>query len=79
MRMKLNPPIRRRGGFHPRRGFHRQRRFIPPERVDLAEKTVIVSQSRSFHGTPEGTRTPDLLIRSQSLYPTELLPHASVS
>ena len=23
-------------------------------------------------GTPEGTRTPDLLIRSQSLYPTEL-------
>ena len=26
-------------------------------------------------GTPEGTRTPDLLIRSQSLYPTELLAH----
>ena len=26
-------------------------------------------------GTAEGTRTPDLLIRSQSLYPTELLPH----
>ena len=23
-------------------------------------------------GTPEGTRTPDLLVRSQSLYPTEL-------
>ena len=29
----------------------------------------------SFFGTPEGTRTPDLLIRSQSLYPTELLAH----
>ena len=28
-------------------------------------------------GTPEGTRTPDLLIRSQSLYPTELLAHIS--
>ena len=28
-----------------------------------------------FFGTPEGTRTPDLLIRSQSLYPTELLAH----
>ena len=28
-----------------------------------------------FPGTPEGTRTPDLLIRSQSLYPTELLAH----
>ena len=26
----------------------------------------------SFFGTPEGTRTPDLLVRSQSLYPTEL-------
>ncbi len=29
----------------------------------------------SVLGTPEGTRTPDLLIRSQSLYPTELLAH----
>ena len=28
-----------------------------------------------FFGTPEGTRTPDLLIRSQSLYPTELPAH----
>ena len=26
-------------------------------------------------GTAEGTRTPDLLVRSQLLYPTELLPH----
>jgi hypothetical protein len=24
------------------------------------------------YGTPEGIRTPDLLVRSQSLYPTEL-------
>ena len=24
------------------------------------------------YGAPEGTRTPDLLVRSQSLYPTEL-------
>ena len=30
-----------------------------------------------FCGTPEGTRTPDLLIRSQSLYPTELPAHTS--
>ena len=28
-----------------------------------------------FGGTPKGTRTPDLLIRSQSLYPTELSAH----
>ena len=26
-------------------------------------------------GTGEGIRTPDLLVRSQSLYPTELRPH----
>ena len=27
------------------------------------------------NGTPEGTRTPDLLLRRQLLYPTELLAH----
>ena len=30
-------------------------------------------------GTPEGTRTPDLLVRSQSLYPTELPAHTTLS
>ena len=30
-------------------------------------------------GTPKGTRTPDLLIRSQSLYPTELSAHLLVA
>ena len=30
-------------------------------------------------GTPEGTRTPDLLVRSQSLYPTELPAHTALS
>jgi hypothetical protein len=29
-------------------------------------------------GTPEGTRTPDLLVRSQSLYPAELWAHLFV-
>ena len=33
----------------------------------------------SFFGTPEGTRTPDLLVRSQSLYPTELPAHTTLS
>ena len=37
----------------------------------------IKSYKNTRHGTPEGTRTPDLLIRSQSLYPTELLAHIS--
>ena len=31
------------------------------------------------YGTLEGTRTPDLLIRSQSLYPTELPAHTTLS
>lgn len=29
----------------------------------------------ALNGTAEGIRTPDLLIRSQTLYPTELQPH----
>ncbi len=32
---------------------------------------------KGFFGTAGGTRTPDLLVRSQLLYPTELLPHVS--
>lgn len=31
-----------------------------------------------FSGAPEGTRTPDLLIRSQALYPTELAAQMSL-
>ena len=30
-----------------------------------------------FPGTAEGIRTPDLLVRSQTLYPTELQPHVN--
>jgi hypothetical protein len=29
----------------------------------------------ALYGAPGGIRTPDLLVRSQSLYPTELLAH----
>ena len=52
---------------------------VPPalqEKDSLSRKTKkdrIPEGIRS--GTPEGTRTPDLLIRSQSLYPTELPAH----
>ena len=38
------------------------------------EKESSRTLSRSGVGTAEGTRTPDLLVRSQLLYPTELLP-----
>ena len=47
--MKLNPPIRRRGRFHPQRGFHRRRRFIPSARVDLVEKST---PKRAFFVVP---------------------------
>ena len=30
---------------------------------------------QSFSGAPLGTRTPNLLIRSQTLYPIELMAH----
>ena len=33
----------------------------------------------SFFGTAEGIRTPDLLVRSQSLYPAELQPRTHCS
>ena len=43
-------------------------------------RTVRTKQKRSLTfvsdlGAPEGTRTPDLLIRSQTLYPAELPAH----
>ncbi len=34
---------------------------------------------RFLYGTPEGIRTPDPLVRSQVLYPAELLSHSAVS
>lgn len=33
---------------------------------------------RFFSGTPEGIRTPDPLVRSQILYPAELLAHLEI-
>ena len=33
------------------------------------------SKSFASFGTPEGIRTPDLLVRSQTLYPAELPAH----
>ena len=34
-----------------------------------------ITYSSGLFGAPGGTRTPDLLVRSQSLYPAELLAH----
>ena len=50
---------------------------LPPAgRIESFEsfwRTKSRTREGAAFGTPEGTRTPDLLIRSQSLYPTELL------
>ena len=37
------------------------------------------SKSLDSGGAPGGTRTPDLLVRSQTLYPAELLAHGLFS
>ena len=39
---------------------------------------ILLADIRSIRraGTPEGTRTPGLLLRRQLLYPTELLAHS---
>ena len=42
-------------------------------------KTSFVRTDKRGFGTPEGTRTPDLLVRSQSLYPTELPAHTALN
>ena len=41
-------------------------------------KTPTADAVGVFLGAPEGTRTPDLLIRSQALYPAELRAHIAV-
>ena len=47
-----------------------EKRFSKPAKV---LKTALSSHFLAIQfGAPEGIRTPDLLVRSQSLYPTEL-------
>ena len=51
-----------------------------PEFVQYQNKKYILSpKKKDVFGTPEGTRTPDLLVRSQSLYPTELPAHTTLN
>ena len=45
-----------------------------------SKKTGLIRLNQTMvagESTAEGIRTPDLLVRSQSLYPTELQPHMS--
>ncbi len=56
------------------------RRFAPPSLFSSLltnenKKRKAPTKSKLFFGAPRGTRTPDLLVRSQTLYPAELLAH----
>ena len=50
----------------------------PQERTNI-KKVVANHVKFATTGTAEGIRTPDLLVRSQSLYPTELPAHTTLS
>ena len=45
------------------------------ETVDAVGIAPTASKLFGLDGTAEGIRTPDLLVRSQTLYPAELQPH----
>ena len=45
----------------------------------IAENSASIRVSVVFIGAPGGIRTPDLLIRSQALYPAELRAHIDTS
>ena len=47
--------------------------FLPQPQVTM--RVPPSSYSEEKNGAPEGTRTPDLLLRRQLLYPAELLAH----
>jgi len=47
-------------------------------KVDNKKRTLQARKVRKYAGAPEGTRTPDLLVRSQSLYP-KIKPQISFS
>ena len=46
---------------------------------NIKTKNILYPKIKDVPGTPEGTRTPDLLVRSQSLYPTELPAHTTLN
>ena len=48
---------------------------LPSEKRRKIKIGKATTEVIAFPGTAEGIRTPDLLVRSQTLYPTELQPH----
>ena len=49
-----------------------------PKNKKAPERPKIGAFRRFAHGALQGTRTPDLLVRSQTLYPAELAAHLFV-
>ena len=50
-------------------------RKMPGTATGHDQPRIEVIKTLGINGTPEGTRTPDLLLRRQLLYPAELLAH----
>ena len=47
--------------------------FLEKKQIRTRRKMEQACSDKCWNGVPEGIRTPDLLIRSQTLYPAELL------
>ena len=54
------------------KGGIEQKGFESPPKNTKQKSTLL---GASLFGAPEGIRTPDLLVRSQTLYPAELQAH----
>jgi len=46
-----------------------QQSLLSGAKLGNKKRTLQARKVRKYAGAPEGTRTPDLLVRSQSLYP----------
>ena len=63
------------GGIFPRRKVPSREREPKSEARSEAYRNATATSEIQMFGTPEGTRTPHLLLRRQLLYPDELLAH----
>ena len=70
---------RKRGRLQPssraERDFSRRGAATRTVKPHFAQKNATNHKGSPRRGAPGGTRTPDLLVRSQTLYPAELLAH----
>ena len=74
---------RKRGRLQPssraERDFSRRGAATRTVKPHFAQKNATNHKGSPRRGAPGGTRTPDLLVRSQTLYPAELLAHGLFS